>query len=171
MEKGQEGCIAKVSKMERDGTICIFLRRREFFVLEAYMKEHQAEIKKGNTFIAHRGLLGISRDLMDIESHNAQQAKLLWEYFQTIDSAEEIDIFAMYQLFVLGWNGELSDDHPFYKAFANCTAQMFLLMLETLDVLLGRKTIDDNSLLLNDDKTLWQNLASCRCWGKMRWEE
>jgi hypothetical protein len=33
-----------------------------------------------------------------------------------------------------------------------------------LDVILGQKNIDDNSLFLNDDPKVWDMLAGARCW-------
>ena len=171
MSEGNDGFEAMISKVERDGTICFFVGKQEFFILESYLNEHVDDLKKGNRYIAHRGMLGISRDLMDIDSHNGQQAKLISDYFDIITDPEEIDIEEMYQMFVLGWNGQLVEDNAFSKDFRNCTAQMFVIMMDTLDNLLGVAEINDNSLLLNDDKNIWQALANARCWGDLRWED
>ena len=105
---------------------------------------------------------------MDIDSHNAQQAKILWDYFSIISNEDDIDIEEMYQLFVLGWNSELSEDHIFNRDFSGCTAQMFVLIMDSLDVLLGKKQIDDGSLLLNDDLNIWYLLGNSWCWGDLR---
>ena len=108
-------------------------------------------MRKGSPFIASRECLGISRDLMDIKSHNAQQATLLWDYFQYVGAEDEIDIEEMYRMFILGWNCELEEDNIFRKDFGDTTAQTFVILLDSLDVLLGRKKITDDSLFLNDD--------------------
>ena len=113
MRNGKDGLTAKVSRVVRDETICFYLSRQDFFVLEKYLKNKSDLLKKGNPFIAHRGLLGISRDLMDYDSHNAQNAKLLWDYFQTVPDVSEVDLEEMYRLYVLGWNAELSEDNIF----------------------------------------------------------
>ena len=94
---------------------------------------------------------------MDIDSHNAQQAKILWDYFSIISNEDDIDIEEMYQLFVLGWNSELSEDHIFNRDFSGCTAQMFVLIMDSLDVLIRDATAEaknppvliDNSGIVN----------------------
>ena len=140
------------------------LKRNEFFLLEEYLNEHFANLRKGNPFIAHRGFIGISKDLLDVDSHDAQQAKLMWDYFQIVNGREDIELEEMYQMFVLGWNGELSEDNCFCKHFSGATAQLFVLMMDSLDVLVGRKQIDDNSLLINDDPKIWNMMVDARCW-------
>ncbi len=164
MSKCDSGFAVKVSKVERDGTICFFMRRNDFFLLEEFVKSRMHELRKGNPFIAHRNLIGISRDLMDLYSHNANQALLLWDYFQTINDRNDIDIEEMYQMFILGWNSELEEDNIFTKDFAGSTAQLFVLMMDSLDSLLGAKDITDDSLLLNDDRDIWSMLGSSKCW-------
>ena len=64
LRRCESGFIFKVSKVERDGTICFFVRRHDFFLLEEFVKTRIDELRKGNPFIAHRNLIGISRDLM-----------------------------------------------------------------------------------------------------------
>ena len=164
---GKDGFTSMVSRVQRDGTICYFVSRRDFFVLENYLQAHVNELRKGNPFIAHRGLLGISRELMDLDSHNAQQAKILWNYFQMTGNLEEIDIEDMYRMFVMGWNAELAEDNPFRKDFEESTAQMFVLLMDSLDIMLGDKELGDDSLFLNDDKNIWNMLAHARCWGEV----
>ena len=167
MRNGKDGLTAKVSRVVRDETICFYLSRQDFFVLEKYLKNKSDLLKKGNPFIAHRGLLGISRDLMDYDSHNAQNAKLLWDYFQTVPDVSEVDLEEMYRLYVLGWNAELSEDNIFRIHFEKSTAQAFIMMMDTLDVLLGKNEITDDSLLLNGDGKLWNDLTNGVCWGDL----
>lgn len=161
---GNDGFTSMVSSVERDGTICFFVSHRDFYVLEKYLQQHTDKLKMGNPFIAHRGLLGISRDLMDSYSHNAQQARMLWDYFQLVRCEEDVDIEGMYQMFVLGWNAELAENEPFRRHFENSTAQMFVLFMDSLDVLLGYREISDDTLLLSDDRELWKELGCARCW-------
>ena len=165
IREGSDGFLAKISKVERDESICFYVKRNDFFLLENYLVEHSNQLRKGMPFVAHRGLLGISKDLMDIDSYNAQQARLLWDYFQIVACREEIDVEEMYQMFVLGWNSELSEDSLFDQHFSEGTAQLFVLMMDSIDVLMEKKRIDDDSLLLNDDPEIWNMLAEARCWG------
>ena len=100
---------------------------------------------------------------MDWHSHNANQALLLWDYFQTINDRNDIDIEEIYQMFILGWNSALEEGNIFTKDSAHATAQLFVLMMDSLDSLLG-KEITDDSLLLNDDNDIWDILGNSRCW-------
>ena len=168
IRSGTGGYTAKVSLLERNDTICFYLNHHDFFLLEEYMKKHADKLKYGNSFIAHRGMLGISRDLIDYDSHNAQQARLLWDYFQIIHDKDEISIEEMYQMFILGWNADLAEDNPFRIDFERCSAQLFVLMMDSLDILLRRKTIEDDSLLLNDDSKIWNMLTDAKCWGDIQ---
>ena len=88
----------------------------------------------------------------------------MWDYFQIVNGREDIELEEMYQMFVLGWNGELSEDNCFCKHFSGVTAQLFVLMMDSLDVLVGRKQIDDKSLLINDDPKIWNMMVDARCW-------
>ena len=65
-------------------------------------------------------------------------------------------------MFILGWNSALEEGNIFTKDFAHATAQLFVLMMDSLDSLLG-KEITDDSLLLNDDE-IWHILGHSRCW-------
>lgn len=167
IKDGNDGFTAKISKIERDGTMVFFLSRRDFFLLENYMKDHSDQLKKGNPFFAHRGFLGISRDLVDLNSHNGQHAKMLRDYFGIIRNEDDIDLEEMYRLFVMGWNGELSEDHIFFKDFSECSAQTFVLIMDSLDAILGEGILNDEHLLLNDNRKIWSLLENSRCWGDM----
>ena len=41
------------------------------------------------------------------------------------------------------------------------------MMMDTLDVLLGKSEITDDSLLLNGDGKLWNDLTNGVCWGDL----
>lgn len=64
-------------------------------------------------------------------------------------------------------NAELAEDNPFRKDFEESTAQMFVLLMDSLDIMLGDKELGDDSLFLNDDKNIWNMLAHARCWGEV----
>ena len=74
----------------------------------------------------------------------------------------------MYQMFILGWNADLAEDNPFRIDFERCSAQLFVLMMDSLDILLGKKTIEDDSLLLNDNSKIWDMLTDAKCWGDIQ---
>ena len=92
----------------------------------------------------------------------------MWDYFNMIEDEQDIDVVDMYGMFVMGWNGDLAENNPFSKDFKRCSAQMLVILMDTLDVLLGRTEIGDDSLLLNDDGKIWGELADAKCWGDMK---
>ncbi len=81
-----------------------------------------------------------------------------------IHSQDEIDVLDMYQKYVKAWNGDADGRSPFSRAFKQRNAQEFVILLETLDVLLGNATITDDHILLNGDSELWHNLGWSRNW-------
>lgn len=164
IRNGNNGFVSKVSKLSRGENICFWLKKNEFYILEKYMKQHDDILINGNPFVAHRGKLGISHDLMDINSHNAQQAMIIWDYFQEIEDASQIELENMYRLYVYGWNGILTDEHPFRQDFMRSRAQTFVIIMDTLDVLLGYTQITDDTLLLSDSNDIWGILDSALCW-------
>lgn len=74
----------------------------------------------------------------------------------------------MYRLFVEGWNGALSEEHPFTKAFKYTSAASFLVLLETLQTILQNDSqLPEDSLLLTENRDLWGSLCAAKCWGDL----
>ena len=168
VKSAEDGFVVKVSKYYRDENFCFWVRKNEFYIIEEYFQKHKDRLRKGLPFIAHRSYLGFSHDLMDIDSHNAQQAKLIWDYFQRVESVESVNLEEMYSLFVKGWNAELAEDDIIRKDFEGATAQMFVIMMDTLDCILSGKNLADDSFLLSDDPEAWSILGRARCWAEVR---
>ena len=167
--KAKSGYILKISKYYRDESACLWVRKNEFQVIRDFFKDKIKLLRRGLPFIAHIDGLGISHDLMDTYSHNAQQAMLIWDYFSTVKEEEAIDIDDMYSHYVEGWNGisERADD-IFRKDFEDSTAQSFVILMDTLGYITGRHRMTENSFLLSDDIDAWSLLAHSRCWGNLR---
>ena len=154
---------AKVSRYKRSDQICLWVPRRDFFALERHIASYD-ELVTPLPFVAYRNKLGVSREFCSWDSHNGVQATLISCYLQQMGDEASIDVLDMYSMYVRAWNGELDEDHPLTKEFMHSNAQELLILLETLDVLLGNAELTDDCLLLNGDGSLWYALGSARNW-------
>jgi hypothetical protein len=118
-------------------------------------------------FIAYSDGLGISKDFGIDISHNRMQAKLIQTYFSTISQVEQVSLEKMYDLFVQGWNGQLPEKHIFQKKFKGTSVISLLVMMDTLNVLLGKERIDDTSMLLMNNPVMWNEFQRSSCWGDL----
>ena len=164
IDKGEHVFHSKVSRFERNDHICLWVGREDFFLLEKYIYKYDNILFTPLTFVAYRGKLGISREFYSWDSHNGVQSGLICTYLKTIDSREKIDLIDMYKLFVRGWNGDLDEDHPLTKEFKKENAQALLILLESLNVILGNEVITDDHLLLNGDGDFWMKLGQSKNW-------
>lgn len=155
---------AKVSRYKRSDQICLWIPREDFFALERHIATFDEELVTPLPFVAYRNKLGISREFCKWDSHNGAQATLISCYLQQIKDEAEIDAIDMYSLYVRAWNGELDESHPFTKEFKRNDAQELLVLLETLDVILGNATLTDDCLLLSNDGSLWGDLGCAKNW-------
>lgn len=162
---GQNGFVSKISKYHRDENICFWVEKSEYKILRAYFDQCRNKLRQGLPFIAHDGLLGISHDLIDLDSHNALQAKLLWDYFQETVDVSMVDVEDMYDMFIHGWNADAPEDSLFRKDFENISAQAFVIIMDTFDILIGNEKFTEFSLLLSDDENIWRSLGEAKCWA------
>lgn len=68
---------AKVSRVKRKDSMCFWVSRHAFHILESHFSECSDVIGGAMPFIAYRGRLGISRELATFDSHNSEQALLI----------------------------------------------------------------------------------------------
>ena len=128
-------------------------------------KAIRLEMVESLPFVAYKGKLGISRDFPGIDrSHNSTMAYIISDYLKTVKNAGEIDLEDMYNNYISKWNGDLYEECGF-GGFKNNSALSFIVILDTLDVLLGEAVITDHSFLLSGDARMWQVLAESRCWS------
>ena len=159
---------AKVSKIDRADQMCYWISPTDLSLLYDYYASYYEILKCEMEFVAYRNKIGISRDFGNEVSHNQMQAELISTYFNIIQSKEEIDLLEMYRLFVEGWNGALSEEHPFTKAFKYTSAASFLVLLETLQTILQKDSqLPEDSLLLTENRKLWGSLCDAKCWGDL----
>ena len=171
INQGKHRFHAKVARRRRTDHICLWTAREDFFALEKYLKKVDKDLITPLPFIAYRNKLGISREFYSWDSHNGVQASMISLYLQHIDNISDVEVLTMYSEYVKAWNGELPDDHYLSKEYKRNNAQEFLILIETLDILLGNSKITDDHFLLNGDENLWMALGEAKNWFQIgkRW--
>lgn len=91
---------AKVSGVKRKDSMCFWVSKNAFDILEDYFTECGDVIEGAMPFIAYRGNLGISRELATFDSHNSEQALLISSYFNSLEHEDEVDLTEMYDNFL-----------------------------------------------------------------------
>ncbi len=89
---------AKVSRVKRKDSMCFWVSRHAFHILESHFSECSDVIGGAMPFIAYRGSLGISRELATFDSHNSEQALLISSYFNSLEKEEDVSLSRMYDL-------------------------------------------------------------------------
>lgn len=154
---------AKVAFDFRNDQMCLWLAREDFFLLERYIKKYDEILFTPLPFIAYRNKMGISREFWTWDSHSGVQATLISSYLRQVDSVDQADVYDMYSKYVLAWNGAL-DGNMMASEFKKSNAQEFLILLESLDMILGNSSVGDDSILLNGDGQLWSALGHSKNW-------
>ncbi len=155
---------AKISYADRDDHMCFWVAREDFFKLETFIQAYDIFLHSPLPFVAYRGKIGISREFCSWDSHNGVQALLICTYLADVDSLDEIDVLDMYAKYVRAWNGDADEKSPYSLRFKSSSAQEFLILLETLDVLITGSQINDDHLLLNGDEQLWRDIGWAKNW-------
>ena len=166
LEQSDNRFHAKVSRMKRKDSMCFWVSRYSYFLLEKFFEEEKHVIAGTLPFIAYRGKLGISRELVTFDSHNSVQALLISRYFRTVGNLADVDLGEMYSLMMQAWNGDLPDKHPLSEALRYERAQTILLLLDTMDLLTGKTVFTDDHFLLQENGCLWHALGMASSWEK-----
>lgn len=159
LENSDNGFYSKVSTMKRTDSMCFWVSRHGFDLLENHFKDNSHVVGGALPFVAYRGKLGISRELASFDSHNGIQAELISSYFHGLENADQVDMGEMYKLLVKAWNRELPEDHPVMRAFRFSKAQMILILLDTMDIITSRTRLSDDHLFLQENGCLWKALG------------
>ena len=144
--------------------MCFWVAREDYFKLEKYVKKFEKSLHSPLPFTAYRKMMGVSREFYSWDSHNGVQAELICLYLRHIEKEEDIEILDLYSLYIQAWNGELPDDHYMTQHYKESNAQELLILVETLDILLGNGGSREDNLLLNGDEALWHALGSAKNW-------
>lgn len=154
---------AKITTVERSDQMCYWLSKNDFKYLEDFYKPYFSDMKRSLPFIAYKGELGISKDFpYRDDSHNAVQARIIADYLKTITNADSIDLEDMYNNYISKWNADLPEGNGEFKYQS---ALSFVVILDTLDCILGKSEITDNSLMLNGDDNFCKTLSDSMCWA------
>ncbi|WP_185752390.1 hypothetical protein [Butyrivibrio sp. AE2032] len=164
IDNGTHRFCAKTAIRERTDHICFWLGREDFFLLEKYVAKYDEILEKTLDFVPYRGKIGITREFYSWLSYNSFLSELIEVYLKDVEGRMGIDVLEMYSSYVKAWNGELEADSAFSKKFRESNAQELLVLLESLDVILGKATIEDDSILLSGDGELWRALGNSKNW-------
>ncbi len=155
---------AKISLKHRVDHICLWVAREDFFILEKYVEKYDEILEKTLYFVAYRGKLGITREFHSWCSHNGFISELIKTYLESVDSEDEINVINMLSYFVKAWNGDLEEDNSFSKNYRESNAQELIVLLESMNIILGNSTLDDDNILLNGDGKMWCALGESKNW-------
>lgn len=156
---------AKIATFNRADQMCYWLSKSDFVHLENFFRPYFSNMAKSLPFVAYKGVLGISREFPGWDdSHNATQAHIIADYLKTVNDAADVDLEEMYNNYIAKWNADIYEEND-YSCFKNSSALSFVVILDTIDAILSRAELSEESLLLSGDKRIWGILSSCRCWA------
>ncbi len=165
LQNAKASFAAKIAVYNRSDQICYWISAEDFIHLENFYKPYSPDMEKALPFVAYKGKLGISREFPGIdESHNSLQAHIIADYFKTLRESGEVDLEDMYNNYIAKWNADIVEESE-YCGFKNNSALSFLVILETLDIILSQKDMSEDSFLMSGDRRLWQILAKSRNWA------
>jgi hypothetical protein len=161
-----QGKFTKYSRLE---TMVFWVNRNEFDLIERFVKRYDDVLITPLAFAGYRGKLGVSRDLYSWGSHNSRQVELIQDYFKFIDDRESISLEGMYQFLIDSWNDVLPDSKKWNtydgrNPYAECDAQLLIILLESLFVILGEREITDDHIFLQQDVEIWEPLGRSCTW-------
>ncbi len=157
---------AKISTLRRNDQICYWVSPEDFRHLEDFFAPMYNNLIESIPFIAYKNKLGISKDFPGTEiSHNPTMAHIISDYLKNVQDVESINLEAMYNNYIAKWNADIWEDT--YDSFKDCSILSFVVIMDTLDAILGNRSITNNSLMFSDKKELWYMLSDCRCWAEL----
>lgn len=165
LQHAEETFAAKISIFRRSDQMCYWLSQKDFRHLEAFFMPYAGDMVRSMPFVAYKGQLGISRDFPGADdSHNSTQAHIIADYLKTVKDVGEVDVEDMYNNYIAKWNADIYDEQD-QMHFKSSSALSFVIIMDTLDALLGRTEITDESFLLSGDGEAWRILSKSHCWA------
>ncbi len=167
LKNASDSFAAKICSFQRNDQICYWVTPEDFKHLEEFYIPLSDKLIESMPFIAYRNKLGISKDFPGVESsHNSTMAHIISDYLKNINSIDQIDLEAMYNNYIAKWNADIYEECD-YSIFKSSSVLSFIIILDTLDIILGDSYITDDSLLLYDNKDFWYKLSSSYCWADL----
>ena len=173
LDHAVETFAAKLASFNRNDQMCYWLSPDDFRHLEEFYRPYAGNMEKRLPFVAYRGKLGISKDFPGSDiSHNFKQSHIIADYFQTVTDAQAINLEDMYNNYIAKWNADIYEEGD-YGTFKSESALSFIVIMDTLDAILGKTEINDDSALLSKDSKLWNILSASHCWEDVneRWNQ
>lgn len=156
---------AKIACYNRSDQMCYWLSLSDFKHLENFFQPYFNDMTESMPFVAYKGKLGISKDFPGGDnSHNSMQAHIISDYLKTVSVVDDVDLEAMYNNYIAKWNADIYEESNFI-GFKNCSALSFVVIMDTLDIILGESQLNKTSFLLSDNSKFWQILSRSRCWA------
>jgi len=113
-------------------------------------------------------------DALDIIGGTASEQVLQRSLYnlQTVTDAQAINLEDMYNNYIAKWNADIYEEGD-YGTFKSESALSFIVIMDTLDAILGKTEINDDSALLSKDSKLWNILSASHCWEDVneRWNQ
>ncbi len=167
IDEGKDLFRAKVSIRERNDHICLWISNADFYKLEKYMSGFDELLYTPLEFVPYRRKIGITREFFSWSSYNSLVAELIALYFQSINSENDIDVIDMYSKYVKAWNGDLEENDSFSERFKASNAQEFIILLESLNIIIDNEVIHDDNILFNSNDQMWCALADSKNWHEV----
>lgn len=165
LSHSDEDFAAKIATCNRSDQICYWVSQRGFRVLENFYEPYSNHLVESLPFVAYRNHLGISKEFFGVDySHNATVAHIIADYLKTVSDVTDVDLEQMFNHYIKKWNADIYEEDA-NSGFKNNSALSFVVILDSLDVILGNAEITDNHPLLFGDRHFWHTLADCRCWA------
>lgn len=156
---------AKIATYNRSDQMCYWLSPKDFKYLEKYYAQYSDKMTRSMPFIAYRGKLGISKEFPGADnSHNSTQAHIIADYLKHISVFDEVDLESMYNNYIAKWNADIYEIND-YGSFKKSSALSLIVILDSLDVILGETQINELSFILSGNSKFWQILSRSNCWA------
>lgn len=171
LKHADETFAAKIATSNRSDQMCYWVSQRGFRLLEEFYRPYRNRQVESLPFVAYRNHLGISKEFFGVDySHNATIAHIIADYLKTVNDVTDVDLEDMFNNYIMKWNGDIYEEGN-YSGFKNNSAHSFVVILDSLDAILGQTRITDNHPLISGDRHIWRVLSECRCWADVneRW--
>lgn len=165
LQHTDETFAAKIATCNRSDQMCYWVSHRGFQLLEDFYRPYRNRLVESLSFVAYRNHLGISKEFFGMDySHNATIAHIIADYLKTVNDVTDVDLEDMFNNYIMKWNGDIYEEES-YSGFKNNSAHSFVVILDSLDAILGQTRITDNHPLISGDRHIWRVLSECRCWA------
>ena len=167
VDEGKDLFHAKVSIRERNDHICLWISNADFYKLEKYMSGFDELLHTPLEFVPYRRKIGITREFFSWSSYNELISELIALYFQSINSGNDIDVIDMYSKYVKAWNGDCEESDSFSERFKASNAQEFIILLESLNIIIDNEVIHNDNILFNNNGKMWCALGESKNWHEV----